>query len=135
MTSTNNNGDDVFPRKCLHCGDTFRGRTDKKYCSDTCRNNHHFHNGNSITRRINIILKRNRDILMKILGNETTFELDKQILSEMDFNFNYHTHSRKDESGTVYFCYDYSIKFSKNVCTICKIKSLPTEGEAHLSHR
>lgn len=121
---------------CKRCGHPFRGRSDKKFCSTLCRNlfNNEKKNGNCII-KVNQILKRNHHILKSVLGDGVMVEIGKQILVELDFNFNYHTHFRKEVDGKqTICCYDYSFRQTSNSCyLICKIKSLP-EREALSAH-
>ena len=52
---------------CLHCGDPFSGRADKKFCSESCRSTHfYYHNQkkeDSLFKKIDKQLKGNRRIL------------------------------------------------------------------------
>ncbi|MBK7480842.1 MAG: DUF2116 family Zn-ribbon domain-containing protein [Bacteroidales bacterium] len=53
-------------RKCLDCGCTIRGRTDKKFCSDQCRNNYNNklnRDTNNYMRNVHGLLRKNRRIL------------------------------------------------------------------------
>ncbi len=100
------------PRLCLACGKALKGRMDKKFCDDFCRNN--FNNEqnsdqNNLVRHINRILRKNRRILEEQLGNgEETKKLPRQKLVQLGFNFNYHTHLYTNPKGQVYyFNYEY----------------------------
>ena len=70
-------------RTCPECGEIIKGRIDKKFCSDMCRNA--FNNKvNSDTtnyvRNINNILRRNRRVLEENLqGEKTTLSKQKLI--------------------------------------------------------
>lgn len=94
-------------RTCRECGSRLRGRADKKFCSDMCRNNHHnrltaFKN-NSI-RNINNTLKRNRRILDALCPAKKRRVLRKALEG---FNFDYFTHQQKNRTGNIsYFIYD-----------------------------
>ena len=58
-------------------------------------------------RRINGILKRNRDIL-KSLNPDGKASIPKLKLQNSGFNFNYHTNTYTTKTGnTYYFCYDH----------------------------
>jgi hypothetical protein len=97
-------------KKCLECGDAFKGRIDKKFCSDLCRNA--FNNkANSETsnfvRNVNNILRKNRKILENLVPEETA-KASKQKLVDKGFNFQYYTHTYTNKKGTAYyFCYEY----------------------------
>ena len=51
---------------CENCNKTIRGRSDKKFCNDYCRNafNNNLNSpANNLVRRTNILLSKNRRIL------------------------------------------------------------------------
>lgn len=95
--------------QCPICGQTVRGRADKKFCSDYCRNS--FHNKlNSDTinymRNVNNLLRRNRRILMK-LNPKGKSTVSKFKLINNGFNFEFFTNEYKTKTGKTYrFCYD-----------------------------
>ncbi|MBX2921123.1 MAG: DUF2116 family Zn-ribbon domain-containing protein [Chitinophagaceae bacterium] len=98
---------------CLHCDKPIKGRVDKKFCDDWCRNAYN-NKLNSVTstpvvRNINSILKRNRRILKSVLSPEKeTARISKRRLIETGFNFDYLTHLVTTPKGQVYlFCYEY----------------------------
>ena len=89
-----------------------RGRSDKKYCNDFCRN--HFNNhlkgaDNNYIRNVNSILRRNRRILQELLSpDKTTAKAGREQLLLMGFHFSYFTHMHVMKKGvTCYYCYDY----------------------------
>jgi predicted nucleic acid-binding Zn ribbon protein len=100
----------VMEKNCLECGDVLHGRTDKKFCSDACRNTYNNKKkstaGIALVRRINGILIRNRNILATLNpGGKTSVHRVKLINSGFDFGF--FTHHYTTKAGTVYyFCYD-----------------------------
>ena len=56
-------------KSCLQCGDKISGRSDKKFCSDYCRNafnNDQNRDVNNYVRNINNILRKNRRILAEL---------------------------------------------------------------------
>ena len=61
-------------RRCLFCGEILLGRSDKKYCDDNCRNNHHYQikhvddddDNRYFVKMINAPLWKNRKILMSL---------------------------------------------------------------------
>lgn len=97
-------------RKCAECGEEFKGRVDKKFCSDQCRNTFNNRNNADATnhvRNINNILKKNRRILAE-LNPEGKARVHRNKLNELGFNFNYFTSQLKTQKGAVYvFCYEY----------------------------
>jgi hypothetical protein len=99
-------------RVCGYCLERIRGRSDKKFCNDACRNSFNNRlNGelNASIRAINSKLKRNRGILKSLLPEDTPFiKLKIQALFKKGFLLNYHTHSLQSPKGSVYFfCYEY----------------------------
>lgn len=97
-------------RTCLECGDSLHGRSDKKFCSDACRNAHHNKlkctSGNHCIRRINGILARNRNI-MEALNPDGKTSIHANRLLKKGFDFGYYTHQYITRAGTAYyFCYD-----------------------------
>ncbi|MEO0310750.1 MAG: hypothetical protein RIQ89_407 [Bacteroidota bacterium] len=97
-------------KKCLECNEVILGRSDKKFCSDMCRNafNNKLNSDSTATiRNINNILRKNRRILAELVPDETA-KVSKNKLLDMGFNFNYHTHSYITKKGTQYiYCYEY----------------------------
>ena len=97
-------------RKCLECNEPFSGRIDKKFCSDQCRNSYNYRNvgySNALVRRINSILRKNRNVLEELNPNgKTKVHLNK--LKTRGFDFTYFTHQYITKTGnTYYFCYEY----------------------------
>ncbi|MBZ5857432.1 hypothetical protein [Flavihumibacter profundi] len=102
----------IIARYCQWCEKQIRGRSDKKFCDDTCRNA--FNNQRNIgeynlVRNINHALVRNRRILADHLnGNTLMARTNREKLLQNGFQFKYCTHFQLNESGELfYFCYDY----------------------------
>jgi len=96
-------------RFCLDCLEPLKGRADKKFCDDLCRNNYNNRLKAGAERFItetNQILKRNREILKhKIQSGQT--KIAKTELLFRGFNFNFHTCCYQRVNGdTLFFCYD-----------------------------
>ncbi|MBS1742390.1 MAG: hypothetical protein JST81_05085 [Bacteroidetes bacterium] len=109
----------VAEKKCLHCQKTVKGRTDKKFCDDFCRNNFNNQlnaNSNNLVRNINHALGKNRRILESLIPvNEEMAKVPKEKLLREGFRFNYHTHLYKNKKGTTYyFCYDVGYLLLEN---------------------
>ena len=105
MTAENNS------RLCLDCGKPVKGRTDKKFCDDYCRNNYNNQlksNSTNLIRNINNALGKNRRILESIIPeNEDIIKTTKERLLQKGFQFKYITHTYTNKKGNVYFfCYD-----------------------------
>ena len=97
-------------RICPECGDAILGRSDKKFCSDACRNSYNNKLNSDSTnyvRNINNILRKNRRILEELNPKGKT-TLSKNKLTEAGLDFTYFTHLLKTKKGSVYyFCYEY----------------------------
>jgi predicted nucleic acid-binding Zn ribbon protein len=95
---------------CTACGKTIRGRSDKRFCDDYCRNLHHNkkkqeHSQRGIIKELNAILFRNRSILASLFGSDHHVVLiEKSKLIEMGFAFRFLTHTERSESGIIYLC-------------------------------
>jgi hypothetical protein len=114
-------------RLCPECEEPIRGRIDKKFCSDACRNT--FNNkmnadDNNFVRNINNALRRNRRILQQSLSGETT-TLPRQKLVDKGFNFGYHTSVSTTRSNKSYvFCYEFGyLPLENNMILIVRRKT------------
>lgn len=99
-------------RNCLVCNKTIRGRVDKKFCNDYCRNgfNNQLKSGtNNLVRNTNNFLGKNRRILESVLPEgETMIKIKKEKLLQEGFFFKYTTQIHKNKKGSIYYyCYDY----------------------------
>ncbi|WP_276504142.1 hypothetical protein [Terrimonas pollutisoli] len=100
------------PKNCLACDKPLKGRSDKKFCDDYCRNNYN-NQLKSITnnqvRNINNALGKNRRIMEEFLpAGEEMAKTTKEKLLQKGFLFKYVTHLYTTKSGkTYYYCYDY----------------------------
>lgn len=97
---------------CLECNKALKGRTDKKFCDDLCRNSYNNKLNSDTTgyvRNINNVLRKNRRILEDILpATEEMAKITKQRMLEKGFQFKYLTHTYTNKKGNVYyFCYEY----------------------------
>lgn len=94
---------------CMHCGKEVKGRLDKKFCDDVCRNAwHNKQNQDEAThiRTVNAILKKNRKILMD-LNLTGKSKVRKEDLLKNGFNFDYLTRIYTTQKGSTYFfCYE-----------------------------
>jgi hypothetical protein len=109
-------------RLCLECNKPLKGRIDKKFCNDYCRN---VYNNkvklveSTYVRHVNQVLKRNRRILENMLGTEDMSKQPKSHFVNRGFEFKYHTHQYINKKGNIYyFCYEYGF--------------LPLEGDWYL---
>jgi predicted nucleic acid-binding Zn ribbon protein len=95
---------------CEECGEPILGRSDKKFCSDQCRNT--FNNRlnsdtNAVVRNLSNILRKNRRIL-QALAPEGKQRVSKDKMVEMGYNVKFHTHEYKTQKGDLYhYCFEY----------------------------
>ncbi len=99
-------------KSCLNCEKPIKGRTDKKFCNDYCRNNYNNRQKNddvNLVRNINNLLKKNRKILADLVPEEEDMKkIPRQKLADAGFNFKYQTHLYKNQKEQTYhFIYDY----------------------------
>lgn len=95
--------------ECLYCKELVRGRIDKKFCNDNCRNSYNNQvnrHTNNFVRRINRILSKNRRLLKEFNPNGKARVTRERLLSA-GFNFSYYTNVYQTKAGKVYyFVYD-----------------------------
>lgn len=100
-------------RECLFCGTSLSGRKDKKFCDDSCRNNHYYNtrkNTNLFINGVNDILRNNRSVL-KSLCCHTKVVVKKQMLEDMGFKFDYMTSLHLTRRNVCYrLVYDYAYR-------------------------
>jgi hypothetical protein len=96
-------------RLCVECGTPFRGRIDKKFCSDPCRiafNNRLNSDDISYVRNINNILRKNRRILISMNPTGKN-KVSQEKLIAKGFDFNHFTSTYKTRDGALYYyCYE-----------------------------
>lgn len=101
--------------KCLECGDEIHGRSDKKFCSDGCRNAFNNKNNRDTTnlmRNINNKIRKNYRILADLNFVEGKTKSTRTKLTAAGFSFDYFTHFRVYKNGAEYrFIYDIGYKF------------------------
>jgi len=97
-------------KKCPECGDEILGRSDKRFCSDQCRNtfnNRQKKDANNYIRNVNNILRKNRRTLADLNPNGKS-KASRNKLVEKGFNFDYYTNSYTTKTGkTYYYCYEF----------------------------
>ena len=103
---------EITTRLCLTCEKPLKGRADKKFCDDYCRNNYNNTlkaDNNNYVRNINNALRKNRRILEALLThNEDMAKANKEKLLQKEFQFKYSTHTYTNKKGNTYFfCYEY----------------------------
>ncbi|MGX1641454.1 hypothetical protein [Sphingobacterium sp. NPDC055431] len=98
-------------RTCKECEEVLRGRTDKRFCNDGCRNaynNRENSRDSDLLKKINNQLRKNRKILRILLAEEKMLKTNKDKLLTEGFSLKYHTHRIITSKGQEYiFCYEY----------------------------
>lgn len=98
-------------RFCLACGEPVRGRSDKRFCDDGCRNSYNNRlnsTPNNFVRQINNLLKKNRRILEEALREEKLVKISREKLLSKGFDFDYYTNQLHTAKGQTYmFIYEY----------------------------
>jgi hypothetical protein len=96
-------------KNCLECGLSFVGRSDKKFCSNYCRNTYNNKINpacRNLIRNTNNRLKRNHKILEKLNANGKT-TVSKQTLHDAGFDFQTLTSlSTTNEGNTCFYVYN-----------------------------
>ena len=102
---------EVMQNECLECSKPLKGRTDKKFCDDFCRNVYNnklnSHSSNYV-RNLTNILRKNRRILEEALPlKEEMVKTTRSKLLEKGFQFKYLTHTYTNKKGSIYyFCFE-----------------------------
>ncbi len=114
--------------KCKICNKLIVGRSDKLFCSVRCKNYYHI-NLRRVTsvavKDINIILHRNRSILLEIMGKrKVQLKVSRMVLEKKKYRFKYHTHFHINSKGKAYYhVYDFAwMEFSDDEILIVRRK-------------
>jgi len=99
-------------KNCLLCKKELKGRTDKKFCNDYCRNaynNQLKSTSNNVVRTVNNCLGKNHRILESIFPKkEKMIKVRKEKLIELGYYFKYTTQVHKNRTGSLYYyCYEF----------------------------
>ena len=135
-------------KTCLDCGQPIKvGRSDKKFCDDTCRTS--YNNRQKEQKQepaeqklpayitdINEILADNWRILKECLGNHETCLMKVRDLSGRKFSFKFFTSERINDGDqdVYYFCYDMGYKYveeDRKVVIVQSSKEVKLTGEAY----
>lgn len=102
------------PGNCRLCESPLKGRSDKKFCDDSCRNNYNNRlkaktGQSAYIRNINNALLKNHQVLQSLFaGPEDTVKISAERLQRAGFLFRYFTDTFTTRNGKTYFyCYDY----------------------------
>jgi hypothetical protein len=99
---------------CELCQKPIKGRSDKKFCNDYCRNGYNNQSKStqtSIIRNTNNALLKNRKILKELLPEGCPImKVKREKLLQNGYFFNYNTSVHKNKKGSIYYyCYDYGM--------------------------
>lgn len=92
-------------KKCLECGEPFKGRSDKKYCSDYCRNSHNNKintDSKNLIRNVNNRLRKNYRTLTDLNSSGKT-KVIRTTLMNHNFDFSLFTSIYTTKTGNVYY--------------------------------
>jgi hypothetical protein len=92
-------------RTCLECGEALRGRIDKKFCSDYCRNTYNNKvnkESKNFIRNINNRLRKNYKILSELNTTGKT-KVSRATLYDKGYDFQFFTSVYKTKKGSVYY--------------------------------
>jgi hypothetical protein len=99
-------------RTCQQCNTTLHGRSDKRFCSVACKNEHNYttrQQTKSAVAEIDGYLHRNREILATIMGDSAKELIDRTLLVRARFRWEYMTGIYKNKQGKWYhIVYDYA---------------------------
>ncbi len=103
---------EIRKKVCKECGEPLVGRTDKRFCSDACRNLFHYHANNApinYVRNVVNILKRNRRVLSELnKSQDGKVKVHREKMVERGYNFLYHTNIYRTKAGNTYvFCFEH----------------------------
>jgi hypothetical protein len=110
---------------CLQCQKKLHGRSDKKFCSLTCKNAYNVAQRRSTKNEVKEIdgyLHRNREILATIMGDSKKEMIDRKVLARAKFRWEYMTGIYKNKQGKWYhLVYDYAwMEFSDQMLLIIR---------------
>ncbi|QMU63138.1 MAG: hypothetical protein GKR88_01835 [Flavobacteriaceae bacterium] len=92
-------------KKCLECDEIVKGRVDKKFCSDYCRNaynNKVNKDSKNLIRNINNRLRKNHKILSE-LNTKGKTKVSRTRLYDKGFDFQLCTSIYTTKTGNTYF--------------------------------
>lgn len=103
-------------KKCNNCQKTYKGRSNKIFCSSSCKNNFHnkaYKNSNKIVIDIDKKLHKNRTVLKDLFLIYRSSLIDLAVLEASGFDKQYLTHIFNAPSGDKYtMLYEIGYKLS-----------------------
>lgn len=111
---------------CLECGDEIKyGRSDKKFCSDACKNRWHnrqSHDSRLFRQKVNTALEKNY-IILETLSRTRLRNIPVSDMESMGFVKSVFTSFRRRHDRDVYMCYDMRYSVSGGVVSsISRVK-------------
>lgn len=112
-------------KQCLNCTKSIKGRADKKFCDENCRNQYNNvlnSDTNAEMRKIQNILRKNRRILAELLGEQDKLKIPIKKLTDKGFQLDFLTQLYQTKSGSQYrFCFEYGwMPLEENMALIVK---------------
>ena len=103
--------------ECLECGkEILYGRTDKKFCSEECKNKYH-NNRHKYSRSMHYKvlngIEKNYDILNRLYRSRV-LSIDIGDLVALGFRLDYATGYRKSNRHDEYHCFEYKYYITRN---------------------
>ena len=92
-------------RSCLECGEIVKGRIDKKFCSDYCRNTYNNKvdkDSKNLIRNTNNRLRKNYKVLTELNTSGKT-KVSRARLYDKGFDFHFCTSTYTTKAGKTYF--------------------------------
>ena len=92
-------------KNCLECEEPLKGRIDKKFCSDYCRNTYNNKinkDSKNLVRNVNNRLRKNYKILSE-LNTKGKTKVSRTKLYDKGFDFNFFTSTYITKTGNEYF--------------------------------
>ena len=109
-------------RVCLDCGAKLLGRSDKKFCSDQCRNNYNNRlnrDQNNYVRNVHAQLRRNRKILSDLL-EDGHHRIHRDALMLRDTTSLFYPPRRDHEGLKWSYCFEYGFREARTVILILR---------------
>jgi len=92
-------------KKCLECGESVYGRSDKKFCGDHCRNIYNNKldvDTKNLIRNTNNRLRKNYKVLTE-LNKQGKTKITRLRLYDRNFDFNFFTSTYTTKVGKIYY--------------------------------
>lgn len=100
-------------KTCQNCSKPLKGRADKKFCDEACRNQYNNSlnsDTNAEMRQVQNILRKNRRILQEVLGENEKLKTSLKRLTDKGFLLDYLTHLYNTKTGSQYrYSFEYGI--------------------------